>query len=81
MKQREVQAEDGTRWTCVQALGGVEGEVAEAAAERVEGDDGKVPVVCTPSGGAETMRVRLAAGWEETVSDEALLAAIAAGSR
>jgi hypothetical protein len=76
MKQREVQDAEGTRWVCVQALAGVDGAAAEAAAERVERDDGGVPVVCTPSGGAETVRIALEAGWEETASDEALLAAI-----
>jgi hypothetical protein len=76
MKQREVQDAEGTRWTCVQALAGVEGAAADAAAERVE-SGGTVPVVCTPSGGAETVRVRLQSGWEETTSDDALLAAIA----
>jgi hypothetical protein len=81
MKQREVQDADGTRWVCVQALAGVDGAAAEAAAERIEGDDGRVPVVCTPSGGAETTRVELEAGWEESVSDEALLSAIADARR
>lgn len=80
MKQREVQDAEGTRWVCVQSLGGVEGAAADAAAARLEDDDGRVPVVCTPSGGAESVRVRLDVGWEETVSDEALLAAIAAAS-
>ena len=76
MKQREVQDAEGTRWTCVQALAAVEGELAEMAAAHIEGDDGMVPVVCTPSGGAETVRVHLAAGWEDSVSDDELLAAI-----
>ena len=53
MKQREVQDADGTRWTCVQALAGVDSAAAEAAAEHVEREDGTVPVVCTPSGGAK----------------------------
>ena len=81
MKQREVQDADDVRWTCVQALAGVDGEAADAAAERIEGADGKVPVVCTPSGGATSVRVTLASGWEEKASDEALLGAIAAARR
>ena len=81
MKQREVQDAEGTRWVCVQALAGVEGAAAEAATARVEGDGGPVPVVCTPSGGAETVRVELDAGWEETATDDALLAAIARAGR
>jgi hypothetical protein len=81
MKEREVQDADGTRWVCVQALAGVDGAAADAAAARVEGGDGRVPVVCTPSGGAESVRVRLEAGWEEATSDDALLAAIAGARR
>lgn len=80
MKQREVQGDDNVRWTCVQALGGVESKVADEAAEKVQAADGTVPVVCTPSGGAETLRLALPAGWEEEMSDEQLVAAIAAAS-
>lgn len=83
MKQREVQDADNTRWTCVQALSGVgdasgEEQGAEAAADKLEGRDGSVPVACTPSGGAASVRIRLPRGWEEDSSDEQLLAAIAA---
>ena len=78
MKQREVQDADNVRWTCVQALSGGTGALAEEAAEKIEGDDGTVPVVCTPSGGATSVRVTLKRGWEESVSDDALLGAIAA---
>lgn len=83
MKQREVQDADNTRWTCVQALSGLgdaggEGGEAETAADKLEGRDGTVPVACTPSGGAASVRLRLPRGWEEDSSDEQLLAAIAA---
>ena len=81
MKQREVQDAEGTRWTCVQALAGVDGPAAEAATARVERAGGVVPVVCTPSGGAETVRIALARGWEDDASDDALLAAIAQAAR
>ena len=76
MKQREVQDAENVRWVCVQALAGVDGAAADAAEARVEDDDGTVPVVCTPSGGAESVRIRLASGWEERASDDELLAAI-----
>jgi hypothetical protein len=33
--------------------------------------------VCTPSGGAQSVRVELPRGWEERVSDAELLDAIA----
>ena len=78
MKQREVQDGENGRWVCVQALAGVAGAAAEAAAERLESDAGTVPVVCTPSGGAQSVRLELARGWEESVSDAELLGAIAA---
>jgi hypothetical protein len=82
MKQREVQDEENVRWVCVQALGGLDGVAAEQAADRLESDRGTVPVVCTPSGGAQSTRLELERGWEDTLSDEDLLEAIAqAGDR
>ena len=77
MKQREVQDGENVRWTCAQALAGVGSSVEAAAAAQVESDAGTVPVVCTPSGGARSVRVELASGWEERLSDAELLAAIA----
>jgi hypothetical protein len=62
---------------CAGSLG-LSGEVAEEAAERVESGEGTVPVVCTPSGGEQSVRVELPKGWEDRMSDEDLLAAIAA---
>ncbi len=83
MKQREVQDADNTRWTCVQALSGL-GDAsdadAEAAADKLERGDGTVPVACTPSGGAASVRIRLPRGWEDSSSDEELLAAIASAT-
>ena len=84
MKQREVQDASNTRWTCVQALSGLgdaSGADAEAAADKLERGDGTVPVACTPSGGEASVRIRLPRGWEESSSDEELLAAIAAAGR
>ena len=77
MRQREVQDAESVRWTCVQALAGVDGAAADEAAERLEGDDGTVPVVCTPSGGTRSVRVALPAEWVDRVDDDALLRAIA----
>jgi hypothetical protein len=76
MIQREVQDSENVTWTCVQALSGLSGEAAAEAAERVESEEGKVPVVCTPSGGEQSVRVELQKGWEEQMSDEDLLATI-----
>ncbi len=78
MRQREVQDGENVRWVCAQALAGVGSSVEDEAAAQVEHDDGTVPVVCTPSGGARTVRLELARGWEERLSDDELLAAIAA---
>jgi hypothetical protein len=78
MKQREVQDAESVRWVCVQALAGVSGAAAEAAADRLESDAGTVPVVCTPSGGAQSVHVELPRGWEESASDDDVLGAIAA---
>ena len=67
---KEVTGSDGINWSCAQAYAGLaEGE----AAERAEGDAGRVEVVCTPSGGAKTVRLELASGWEESVGDEELV--------
>lgn len=76
MIQREVQDSENVTWTCVQALSGLSGEAAAEAAERVESEEGKVPVVCTPSGGEQSVRVELPKGWEKQMSDEDLLATI-----
>jgi len=78
MRQREVQDPDNVAWTCVQAFAGTSGQAAAEAAERVESADGKVPVVCTPSGGKQSVRLELAKSWAEDLSDEDLLAAIEA---
>jgi hypothetical protein len=77
--QREVTDGEGTRWVCVQAYAGLSegGEGGRAAEAAVEG--GRVEVVCTPSGGAQTVRLKLAAGWEDECSDEELLRQIEAG--
>lgn len=78
MRQREVQDDEDVRWTCAQALAGVASSVEAEAAAHVERGDGTVPVVCTPSGGARTVRLELASGWERRMPDDELLAAIAA---
>jgi len=77
MIQRKVQDSENITWSCVQALSGLSGEAADEAAERVESGEGTVPVVCTPSGGQQSVRVELPKGWAEQMSDEGLLSAIA----
>ena len=77
MKQREVQDGENVRWVCAQALAGVATGVATEAAAQLVSDAGTVPVVCTPSGGARTVRLELREGWETSLSDDELLAEIA----
>ena len=67
MTTRAVHDADGTEWTLAQASVGTDAERA---------DDQTVPVVATPSGGAQSVRLELDADWAG--ADEAgLLAAIA----
>lgn len=73
MKQREVQDDGNITWTCVQAFAGLSDEAAELAAQRVESEEGTVPVVCTPSGSEQSVRLQLSKDWEDRLSDEDLL--------
>jgi hypothetical protein len=79
MKQREIDA-GGLKWTCVQALAGVTGEAAAAAQRKLEAAD-HVPVVCTPSGEAQSVRLNLAPDWLEGMGDDELASAIKAAQR
>jgi hypothetical protein len=40
---------------------------------QVKGQEGTYWVVCTPSGGAKSVRLKLQGDWETSYSDEALL--------
>ena len=75
---REVTDADGTTWACIEAFAGLGDGAAKARAARVEGGSDRVHVVCTPSGGARSVRVELPEAWEGNVSDEQLLAAVEA---
>jgi len=79
VKQREVRA-GGLTWTCVQALAGVQGDAAEAAEKKL-GQSGHVPVVCTPSGAATSVRLQLPPDWDERTGDEQLALAIEAARK
>jgi len=80
MQQREVTDSKNTTWTCVQAYaGGLSGKATEQATKLAETDEGTVTVVCTPSGGAQTVRLELQSNWLENLSDEELTTAIQAG--
>ena len=72
MKQREVTDKENVRWTCVQAYAGADGKVSEKISELSENNEGEVPVICTPSGGAQSVRLQLAKDWEELPEEELL---------
>ncbi|MHC2990973.1 hypothetical protein OB13_05030 [Pontibacter sp. HJ8] len=78
MTQREVTDTENTTWTCVQAYGQLSNGNAEKAAEITQDENGHVPVVCTPSGGAQTVRLQLPENWMEQTPDDELVAKIAA---
>ena len=76
MKQRAVTDQDNITWTCVQAYAGLDGDAAERAAEISSDEMGNVSVICTPSGGAQSVRLELSPDWAEALPDEELLLAI-----
>lgn len=69
-RTREVTDREELRWSCVQAHAGLDRDL-------VTDDNGLVPVVCTPRGGARSVRVELPPSWEEDLADAELLEAIA----
>ena len=73
---REVSGEDRISWSCVEAYAGVSDEGDGEAAARAASGDGKLTVVCTPSGGAKTVRLELARDWETALGAEELLRVI-----
>ena len=75
MEPREVETKDGITWRCVQIFAGVSKNHVEIAKE-VLGDPENVIVVCTPSGGAQSVRISLPNTWKEKTSDEELVQAI-----
>ncbi len=75
---RDVKAPDGITWTCIQAFAGLGKDSEKTEAARVEDSSNRFHVVCTPSGGAKSVRVELPGNWEKSLSDEDLLRAIEA---
>jgi hypothetical protein len=71
--EREVTNGEGITWTCVQAYSGISEDTA-----KVKGQEDSYWVVCTPSGGAKSVRLKLQGDWEIEYSDAALLHKIAA---
>ena len=74
---RDIVDADGITWPCVQAFAGLGKDAAKAEAARVEGAPGLVHVVCTPGGGARSVRLELSADyWEEACTDVGILDAL-----
>ncbi len=71
--EREVTDTDGKTWTCVQAFSGLGDSAETQDAAQVKGEPDTYWVVCTPSGGAQSVRLKLQGEWKTTYSDEALL--------
>ncbi|WP_114947872.1 hypothetical protein [Microvirga calopogonii] len=78
---RELTDPEGITWTCIQAFSGLGKNPEKAEAARVDGKEGVYQVVCTPSGGAQSVRIELPGDWERNVSEEKLLDMIQAQSR
>jgi hypothetical protein len=73
---RELTDAQGIAWTCVQAFAGLGGGSDKTQAARVDGSEDRLHVVCTPSGGARSVRLELPDGWEAGLSNDELLGAI-----
>jgi hypothetical protein len=74
--EREVADTEGTTWSCVQAFSGLSDSAENQDAAQVKGEEDSYWVVCTPSGGAKSVRLKLPSDWEASYSDEALLSEI-----
>jgi hypothetical protein len=73
---REVSDGEGITWSCIQAFAGLGNDPEKTDAARVDGTRNQVHVVCTPSGGAKSVRIELTEDWETSLSEDDLLRAI-----
>ncbi|MEG3891816.1 hypothetical protein QT973_15465 [Microcoleus sp. Z1_A1] len=73
---REVTDSEGIVWSCVEAYSGISDKPENREKAQVKGSDDAYWVVCTPAGGAKSVRLRLEGDWENSCSDEALLSSI-----
>ncbi len=71
--EREITDSNGITWTCVQAYSGLDSSAEKQDAAQVKGQENTYWVVCTPSGGAQSVRLKLEGDWDTSYSDEALL--------
>jgi hypothetical protein len=73
---REVSDGEGITWSCIQAFAGLGNDPEKTDAARVNGTHDQVHVVCTPSGGAKSVRIELNVDWETSLHEDDLLQAI-----
>ncbi len=71
--EREITDSDGLTWKCVQAYSGLSDNAENQEAAQVKGEEDTYWVVCTPRGGAQSVRLKLQGEWETSYSDEMLL--------
>jgi hypothetical protein len=71
--EREIIDSDDITWTCVQAYSGLNNNAETQDAAQVKGQEDSYWVVCTPSGGTQSVRLKLQGEWEKSYSDEMLL--------
>jgi hypothetical protein len=71
--EREIVDSNGIIWKCVQAYSGLDNSTQNNEAAQVKGQEDTYWVVCTPSGGAKSVRLKLEGDWETSYSDEVLL--------
>lgn len=70
---REIQ-DNQTMWKLAQAYAGL--EELDSSRKDVAHQNGKVWVIATPDGGAQSVRLHLSENWESALSDEDLLAEV-----
>ncbi len=73
---REVTDAKGITWSCAQAYAGLSDEPENQEAAKVKGESDLYWIVCTPDGGAKSVRIQLEGDWEKSYSDKALLKAL-----
>jgi len=73
---RDVTDSEGITWSCIQAYAGLSENFENNEAAKVNGTNDTYHVVCTPSGGAQSVRLKLQGDWENDYSDDELLQAI-----
>ncbi|HYX33940.1 MAG TPA: hypothetical protein VE954_12560 [Oligoflexus sp.] len=76
MKTREITDRNHVIWQCTQVFSGANPKLAGRAACLAKEDDGSLSIVCTPSGGEQTVRLQLKEDWYDQMSDDDLRKAI-----